>query len=165
MACSASSCEFAMITPLPAASPSALSTTGKSNSSSAVARLLDGLHGRKSRRGNPGAQHEFLGECFARFQSRGRGRGTDDPPALGAKLIHDSGGERSFRTDHGQVGVDRFGRCQDSPMSRDKSPPARSPDSPAPRTAPMSSGSAPASSTARVRGRPSRSPESSLKSN
>ena len=75
-----------------------------------VARLLRAGHGGKSRGRNSRAQHQFLGECFARFQPRRRSRWTHDPPALGAKLIHDAGRQRSLRPNHRQIGIDRFGR-------------------------------------------------------
>ena len=50
--------------------------------------------------------HKLLGMNFARFELREIARGADDGEAGGTELIHDTGGERGFGSDNGEIGCD-----------------------------------------------------------
>jgi len=57
------------------------------------------------------ASRELLGEYLAAFQSSGRGSWADKAKPARAKRLGDSSDQRSFRTDHCQVGSNQFGEA------------------------------------------------------
>ncbi len=105
MAACASCKLVATTTPLPAASPSALTTMGAPLFVDVgVCRLGIG-EGGEFGGGNAVPRHEALGEVLGAFQLRGGLGGAEDAQAAGAEDIDDAGRQRRFRADHGQVDV------------------------------------------------------------
>ena len=95
-----------MITPLPAASPSALITTGRSNSSSAsrASSVLVTVANRAV--GIPARSINSLANALLDSRRAAAAVGPTILPPFGAKLIHDAGGQRSLRPNNGQIGID-----------------------------------------------------------
>ena len=94
-----------MTTPLPAARPSAFSTTGKPNSPArhGIERLVERLAGAETRRRHAVARHERLRERLARFQAGRSGGRAEQQPPVGRESIGDAQAQRQLRTDHGEV--------------------------------------------------------------
>ena len=111
-AASASARSCAMMTPLPAARPSALSTTGKPKRSSAR-RASAGLStATKSAVGILLCTKKFFAKILLPSSCAASRVRPDDLPAARAELIHHSGDQRRFRSDHRQIGADVFGQRQ-----------------------------------------------------
>ena len=147
-ACSSSSL-WQTKTPLPAASPSALTTHGALATASARAV---GIAGR--------LQH-LLGEGLRALDPRGGRRRPEDRNAAAAQVVGEPGHERHLRPDDDEVDVERpararAGRRRPPPAPGGSSPARRCPDCRAPRAAPRGRGSARASTRARAHGPPSR---------
>ena len=96
MAVRASACVLAMIDALARRQPVCFDHHRQIELEQRIARFFCAVRGSKACGRNSRAQHQLLSECLARFQARRGSRRTDDPPSLGAKLIHDAGRERSF---------------------------------------------------------------------
>ena len=62
--------------------------------------------------GDAGLAHEVLAVDLAALQLRGGPGGPDDSAACLAEGIDDTGDERRFRADDGEVDVERFGQRQ-----------------------------------------------------
>ena len=115
---------IATVTPLPAASPSALITTGRPKSRRArPARRraigdADIAGGRDAR-----ARAQVLGEALRPLQLRGRLGRARTPDAVGAQSVGEPVDQRRLRPDHDQA--DRSSRGRRRPPRRDRSRRAR----------------------------------------
>ena len=108
-----------MMTPLPAARPSALITTGRSNSSSA-SRASSGLFTAANRAvGIPARNINSLANALLDSKRAAAAVGPTIRRPLARNLLDDAGGQRNFRPDYGEVGIDRLGgrkivRCRET---------------------------------------------------
>src|SRR5207244_1512925 len=65
--------------------------------------------------GDSGVAEELLGEDLATLELRGSGGRSDNLAARSAEDVDDSGDQRCLRTHDGEIGVNRFGQCQQRP--------------------------------------------------
>ena len=100
-------------TPLPAASPSSLTTYGGPNSSSAAADLVRGRADAGARGRHPGGGHHLLGEGLGALERRGRRGRPEAGDARRAHGVGDPGDQRRLGADHDQVGAELAGQGGD----------------------------------------------------
>ena len=164
-AVSASSRVLAMMTPLPAASPSALMTTGKPNSPErrAASASSDGLGDPELAGRNPVAGHEPFGVDLAGFEFGGRAGRAKDAEAARFESVDDAQRQRHLGPDDRQVdplaGREiRSAPPHPRPRSRHSRPRAASRRFRARKRASSSAGSGQVSKPGRARGHPTRRP-------
>ena len=109
-AASASARSCAMITPLPAARPSAFSTTGKPKRSSALRASAGFSTVTNCAVGISLCAQKVLCENLTAFQLRRLSVRTDDLQSARAEFVHHSGHQRRLGSDHRQVRSDFFRR-------------------------------------------------------
>ena len=99
----ASSTVWQTITPLPAASPDALTTTGAPNSS--IARIASASDWQVNARavGTPASTMSSFRKCLRRLEHRAGARRAEDRQAGAAKRVDDAGGERRLGSDQRPV--------------------------------------------------------------
>src|SRR5579875_203484 len=90
-----------MMTPLPAASPSALITTGKEKRFSAWRASANEVTSTERAVGMPARAQNCLAKIFD--PSRRAARGTDDVQLAFAEMIDHAGHQGRFRAYHGQI--------------------------------------------------------------
>ena len=106
-AASASARSCATMTPLPAARPSAFSTTGKPKRSSARRASAGVFDGHEVGRGNSALHEKVLCKNLAAFELRRFARsGPTILLAARTEFVDHAGDQRRFRSDHRQVRVD-----------------------------------------------------------
>ena len=91
------------ITPLPAVSPSALTTNGRLSVLHEPARRFVIVKDAVFSRRDVVLAHKILGERFRASKLRGRRRRPQDRQSRRLKRIHDARRQRHFRADHGQI--------------------------------------------------------------
>ena len=99
----ASAIVIATVTPLPAARPSAFTTTGAPNSSSAGARLVERMHRAIAGGRDVRAVAQRLGERLRSFELRGRLARPEHREPGGAQIVGDPRDQRRFGPDHDQI--------------------------------------------------------------
>ena len=98
------------ITPLPAASPSALIATGRPRSATAAMPASTSVTVSRARGGHARGGHDLLGERLAALQARGGRRRAEGADAEGAQRVAEPGDQRGLGADDHQVGL--IGRRQ-----------------------------------------------------
>ena len=113
----------AITTPLPAARPSAFSTTGKPKSPDRTdaQRVVERLAGAKARGRHAVARHERLRERLARFEPRRGRRRTEEQPACRREAIGDAEAQRQLGPDDGEVDLLAIGERERAPPGRSRS--------------------------------------------
>ena len=108
----------ATITPLPAASPSALTTIGaplRAHIGLGLARGAEALIGRCRYACRPA---QILGEALGAFELRRGAARAEGLDAGGFQIVHDAGAERRFRADHDEIDAVVRGKTRSPPRGR-----------------------------------------------
>ena len=111
----ASAASRATTAPLPAARPSALTTSGKPNGArfTTVQALVERGADLVARRGDAVARHELARERLGALDLGGAARGREDAQPAAHELVADAEHHRQLGADDREVGLDRLGEVGD----------------------------------------------------